>query len=89
MIARHTSVDNKGGTESPEEPEALRLQYEAYRAALEKRKWWERDEKFGTFEAFRDADPSERRAEFKKLGIAEPWTPRSSTKETTAVRGKR
>lgn len=77
-----SKVVSKNETENEDDAESnegLRQQYRLYEQGLKELHWLKQhSRKFRSFTQFRDASPAERRAEFKRLEIAEPWAPRSS-----------
>jgi hypothetical protein len=74
---------NSPGAESegdyPESEEQLRKRYALYEEAVKKLPWLKQhSRRFRSFNQFRSATAAERRSEFKRLDIAEPWSPRAS-----------
>jgi len=80
----------ENGEDDAESEEQLRKQYRIYDEAVKKLPWLKQhSRKFRTFGQFRDANLAERQAEFKRLGIAEPWSPRSSGQKKALAKAKR
>ena len=88
-VVTRRGLNNDQQTDEEEDESKLRTQFQAYEQELSKRRFFERQmAKFCSFEHFSKATPVERRAEFQRLGIAEPWRSKSAEQRKGTVNGK-